>query len=59
MLATSYEINKKRNHIVVPGALETRMTHKKVSLENSSLPSHLPLELQNFTQMEEMFIILS
>ena len=29
MLATSYEINKKRNHIVVPGALETRMTHKK------------------------------
>ena len=29
---------------------------KKVSLENSLLPSHVPLELQNFTQMEEMFI---
>ena len=40
----------------VPDALEIKNLKKKFSHENSMIPSHVPHELQNLTQVEEMLI---
>ena len=48
--------NKKKEPYSCTRCLRDKSDTKNVSLENSLLPSHVPLEHQNFTQREEMFI---